>query len=101
MIFKTHSHDHIFSFDWQISLWYTSLYTSFFNFIFELYNISRNCGNTGNSSRVPQSNLPPGTTAPQIVLAAESVSTHDIQLVSLLNAIIISRFFLIKYGFNN
>ncbi|CAB4036297.1 ragulator complex LAMTOR1-like [Paramuricea clavata] len=39
-------------------------------------------GNTGSSSsRIPQGALPPGTAAPQVVLAAEPVSAHDINLV--------------------
>lgn len=40
----------------------------------------QNYGNTGSSSRISQSALPPGTAAPQVVLAAEPVSTHDLQL---------------------
>ncbi|XP_028405629.1 ragulator complex protein LAMTOR1-like [Dendronephthya gigantea] len=38
--------------------------------------------NTGSSSsRIPPDNLPPGTAAPQVVLAAEPVSKQDINLV--------------------
>lgn len=38
--------------------------------------------NTGNSSsRIPQGALPPGTAAPQIVLTAEPVSVHDLNLI--------------------
>lgn len=41
----------------------------------------QNYGNTGSSARVPQGALPPGTAAPQVVLAAEPVSRQDLLLV--------------------
>ena len=45
--------------------------------------ISRHYGNTSSSSsRIPPGALPPGTAAPQVVLAAEPVSAHDLNLVS-------------------
>ena len=47
--------------------------------------IHRHYSNTGSSSsaRIPQGALPPGTAAPQVVLAAEPVSTNDLNLVSI------------------
>ena len=51
-------------------------------YVSNIFFVCRNYTNIGSSIRLPYNTLPAGTAAPQIVLAAEPVSTHDIQLVS-------------------